>query len=350
MPGISLSIFKSKKGYVVASVKKTCKCKDCQPYWSGSQMFCRKCGALFKTTLFVESIFDTVDDLRDHLPETKQESALRNSNEALKFQLGRADDQLKKQTVRIAELEKRLEEATTVRDAYGERCEVFERDLKEKARKLDEASVQIDAISGRCKELEGKLTESEGKLENIEAGYRSEVERLQALLSDERKEKESFKTEHESLMDTIRHLDQEVKDLKDTNNHSRLEVQRMESLDVRGLISSVMIYAAAINNTVNDGVDLDSIRTLVDARTSKLMMDLNSNGVTVTRHHSGDLLKHGRVDVSKIITDDPENDMRVVRSNSYGASFRNDLYPAIPESVSVYEYVKSENPKEMETQ
>lgn len=336
--GISPFNFKSKKGYVITTVKRTCKCKDCQPDWARSQMFCKKCGATFKTSLFVESIFDSVDDLRDHLPETKQESILRNSNDALKFQLERADDQIKKQTVRIAELEKRLEEATAVRDAYGERCEVFERDLKEKARKLDEASVQIDTISSRCRELEGKLSESEGKLENIETGYKSEVERLLTLLSDERKEKESFKTEHESLMDTIRHLDQEVKDLRDTNNHSRLEVERMRSLNVRNIVSYVMVYAAAVNNAVNDGIELADIRALVDARTNKLIMDLASQGITVTRHRSGDLLKDGRMDVSNIITDIPEKDMRVVRSNSYGSLFRNDLYPEIPESVVVYRY------------
>ena len=345
---VSVMRFKSPRGYVITTVKK-CKCKNCQPILSDNGPKCINCGASLKV-VNLDTFFETMEDLYNNLPESRDVVKLRDNNEMLKVQLGKADLEIRNQNSRIADLEKKLADATTIRDAYMERCGIFERDLNDKTRRLDEAISQIDSVSIRCRELEGKISESDVKLEDIESGYRSEVERLHVLLSNERKEKEKFRVESESLTDTIRHLDQEVKDLRDTNNHSRLEVQRMESLDVRGLVSSVMVYAAAINNTVNDGVDLDSIRTLVDARTSKLMMDLNSNGVTVTRHHSGDLLKDGRVDVSKIITDDPENDMRVVRSNSYGASFRNDLYPAIPESVSVYEFVKSENRKEMETQ
>ena len=339
---------RSPKGYVITTVKK-CKCKSCQPILSDDGPKCINCGASLKV-VNLDTFFDTMEDLYNNLPESSEMVKLRNNNEVLKVQLGRADLEIRSQNSRVAELENMLADATTTRDAYVERCGIFEKDLNEKSRKLNEAISQIDSVSIRCRELEEKLSESDVKLEGIESGYRSEVERLQIMLSNERKEKEKLREESESLADTIRHLDQEVKDLRDTNNHSRLEVQRMESLDVRGLVYSVMVYAAAINNTVNDGVDLDNIRALVDARTSKLIMDLSSNGVMVTRHQSGDLLKDGRMDVSNTITDVPENDMRVVRSNSYGASFRNDLYPAIPESVSVYRFVKSDNPKETETQ
>lgn len=342
----AVSMFKSTKGYVITTVKK-CKCNNFQPTWSPSGLYCKNCHTLIKTIPTLEVVFNSMEELSSHLPDSKGMSDLRRSNDALKLELGRAEDQTKSQKLRIAELERDLQSVATERNASLQCCGDLERELKDKVRMLEEAMEQRDNALGRCAEFEKGMSEAS---ERLEAESRSRIEAIQKQLEAEVAEKEAFKAESESLTDTLRHMDQEVRDLKDTVNHARAELQRMNAVDVRGLVSSMMVYAAVVNNTVDDGTDLDIIRSMVDARTEKLMMDLGSQGIMVSRHRNGDVLGNGRVDITDMVTDDPEQDMRVVRSNRYGASFKNCIYPEIPESVVVYRFMKDDSEEKREAE
>ena len=296
-------------GFIVSGVSCCCHPGESKIKLVNGELFCVRCQR--KVSLSIERknpVFGSLEELIKSLPFSNVSKAFQDRNDLLKVELEKADSKIKEQERRIMELEQNLQDLTLAKDSY---CQ-------------------------KCSELENVVSEREHRLQDIEEGYKAEVERMKGELESSRSDVDAYRRQVESLECRTSDLDQLVRDLKDTNNHSRMELQRNASLDVRDVVSSVMKYAAAVNNKLIDDQDLDSIRMFVDARTEGLFMDLGKEGIRVTRHNRGDELGDGRIEIVEKHTDSPEQDMKVARSNSYGASFRDDLYPMIPESVIVY--------------
>ena len=278
------------------------------------ELFCKYCGYPFKFTVVNKKIYGSLDVLEGSVASDEGYKVIRNQNDNLKYELEKADSKIKEQERRIMELEQSLQNFTMEKDSY---CQ-------------------------KCSELENAVSEREHRLQDIENGYKAEIERMKGELDASRSDVDTYRKQVESLECRTSDLDQLVRDLKDTNKHSKMELQRNTSLDVRDVVWSVMKYAAAVNNKLIDDQDLDSIRMFVDARTEGLFMDLGKEGIRVTRHNRGDELGGGRMEIVEKPTNSPEQDMKVARSNSYGAVFRDELFPMIPESVSVFRFVQSD--------
>ena len=301
-------------GYVVAGI--TCRCSSDRsvPTLINGELFCKYCGYPFKFTVVNKRIYGSLDVLEGSVASDEGYKVIRDQNDNLKIELEKADSQIKEQEKTIMKLEQSLHDVALERDSYLQ----------------------------KCSELENAISERESRLKDTEEGYRAEIEKMKGELESSRSDVDAYRRQVESLECRTSDLDQLVKDLKDTNNHSRMELQRNTSLDVRDVISSVMKYAAAVNNKLIDDQNLDSIRMFVDARTEGLFMDLGKEGIKVTRHKRGEELGDGRMEIVEKPTNSPEQDMKVAKSNSYGVVFRDELFPMIPESVSVFRFVQSD--------
>lgn len=295
-------------GYVISSI--TCKCgpEKSNPAIRGGTLYCKRCTLPFKYNPLNNEVYKTFELLSGSVSSDEGSRALKDKNNRLSLDLENAEARMREYDARIRELEQKIQNTTISRDQYSQ----------------------------RCSELERMVFDKDQSLRDTEEGFKAEVERLKGKLESSETCVESYKKQVESLECRVSDLEQYNRDLEDTEKHSRSELKKLESLGVPNVISSVMSYLASVNNKLIDGQDLESVRMFIDVRTEGLMMDLDNEGIKVTRHNRGDDLSDDRVDIIEKKTDDPNLDMRVVRSNSYGASFRNDIYPMIPESVTVY--------------
>lgn len=245
----------------------------------------------------------------------------------------------------IKSLSDRNEEDKGSDDSSDNKLKEFEKTIKEQESRLNELKQKLqrviqenDDLQIKCSVLEKEVCAKEQKLQNSTEDYRSQIERLVSDLESSKSESESFKEQMKILEGRNKDLEQFIQDLKETNNHSQMELAKMKTLDVRGIVTSVLEYAASVNNSVLDGSDAGAIKETIEARTEKLIMDLSRHGIKVRRHNRGDGLGDERLEIVERKTDQPELDMTVARSLNYGASFRDDLLAMIPEVVSVYRF------------
>lgn len=245
----------------------------------------------------------------------------------------------------IKSLSDRNEEDKGSDDSSDNKLKEFEKTIKEQESRLNELKQKLqrviqekDDLQIKCSVLEKEVCAKEQKLQNSTEDHRSQIERLVSDLESSKSESESFKEQMKILEGRNKDLEQFIQDLKETNNHSQMELAKMKTLDVRGIVTSVLEYAASVNNSVLDGSDAGAIKETIEARTEKLIMDLSRHGIKVRRHNRGDGLGDERLEIVERKTDQPELDMTVARSLNYGASFRDDLLAMIPEVVSVYRF------------
>lgn len=301
------------QGYVISSVSCRCTPEMRKPAIRGGTLYCKRCSFPFAFHPMDETIYRSLELLAGSVYSNEESKALQDEINRLNHVLQETSLCSKEQDRMIAELGNELQDITKSRDSYLQ----------------------------KCSELEETISESEQKLQVIESDYKATIERLDAELKMSKFDTDAYKKHAESLERKVSNLEQLTMDLEEMMKHLKTELQRVETLDIRKITAPMMEYVAVINNKLVDNQDLDSIRSFIDARTEGLIMDLGKEGIVVTRHKRGDDLGDWRVDVIEKPTSDPELDMKVARSNSYGASFRNDVQPMIPESVTVFRFSQS---------
>lgn len=180
-----------------------------------------------------------------------------------------------------------------------------------------------------------RITQTTDPLNNKE---KSDSEHENDTISELKKEIESLSAHVSDLEKDNAVLKQENCDLDSTMNHLKSEMEKMRSVNVRSIIQCVMEFVASTNNTVCDSDDIEYIRYAVRALTEKLIGDLSYAGLSVSKHNRDTKLTEERAEISEKVTDSVEKDMTVFKSTRYGASFKNDVYPMIPEKLIAYRF------------
>lgn len=313
MSGFSMTeknLSRKDAGFTITRIFCTCGPKKSNPMVVGGQLFCKCCQRPYSYEAAIDNnTYPTMDDLVASLVPVGKVSGDVN-NDGIRCELERANNRINEQESAIRELEQKLQAAIDARDVLARECD----------------SLRIV--------IEGK----EQRICDIEEGYRAELERMKGEIESSRSELGTYKEQVDLLKIRVSDSEQFIQDLKETNNHSQMELAKMKTLDVRGIVTSVLEYAASVNNSVLDGSDAGAIKETTEARTEKLIMNLSRHGIKVRRHNRGDSLGDERIDVVEKGTDSPELDMTVARSLNYGASFRDDILAMIPEVVSVYRF------------
>lgn len=180
-----------------------------------------------------------------------------------------------------------------------------------------------------------RITPTTDPLNNKE---KSDSEHENDTISELKKEIESLSAHVSDLEKNNAVMKQENCDLDSTVNHLKSEMEKMRSVNVRSIIQCVMEFVASTNNTVCDSDDIEYIRYAVRALTEKLIGDLSYAGLSVSKHNRDTKLTEERAEISEKVTDSVEKDMTVFKSTRYGASFKNDVYPMIPEKLIAYRF------------
>lgn len=180
-----------------------------------------------------------------------------------------------------------------------------------------------------------RITQTTDPLKNKE---KSDSEHENDTISELKKEIESLSAHTSDLEKDNAVLKQENCDLDSTMNHLKSEMEKMRSVNVRSIIQCVMEFVASTNNTVCDSDDIKHIKYAICALTEKLIGDLNYAGLSVSKHNRDTKLTEERAEISEKVTDSVEKDMTVFKSTRYGASFKNDVYPMIPEKLIAYRF------------
>ena len=180
-----------------------------------------------------------------------------------------------------------------------------------------------------------RTTQTTDSLDNKET---SDSEHENDTISELKKEIEALSTHVSNLEKGNAVLTQENCDLSSSMNHLKSEMEKMKSVNVRGIVQYVMEFVASTNNIACDYNDINHIRDAVCCLTEKLIGDLNSVGLSVSKHGRDTKLTEERAEISERITNLAEKDMTVFKSTRYKASFKNDVYPMIPEKLTVYRF------------
>ncbi len=139
-------------------------------------------------------------------------------------------------------------------------------------------------------------------------------------------------------------LKSELSDANGTCAHLRNEVRRAGAVDVRGAMEEISDYMCDICNAPDRKDSLEKLGSFVRNRTEMAIMNLEGRGVTVEREVPGERLAGNAEVCARIRTSDEGLNGRVASADRFGCSFRDDAFPRIPGSVSVYAYASDEVP------
>ncbi len=134
-------------------------------------------------------------------------------------------------------------------------------------------------------------------------------------------------------------LKSELSDANGTCAHLRNEVRRAGAVDVRGAMEEISDYMCDICNAPDRKDSLEKLGSFVRNRTEMAIMNLEGRGVTVEREVPGERLAGNAEVCARVRTSDEGLNGRVASADRFGCSFRDDAFPRIPGSVSVYSYV-----------
>ena len=137
-------------------------------------------------------------------------------------------------------------------------------------------------------------------------------------------------------------LKSELSDANGTCAHLRNEVRRAGAVDVRGAMEEISDYMCDICNAPDRKDSLEKLGSFVRNRTEMAIMNLEGRGVTVEREVPGERLAGNAEVCARVRTSDEGLNGRVASADRFGCSFRDDAFPRIPGSVSLYSYVPKE--------
>lgn len=172
--------------------------------------------------------------------------------------------------------------------------------------------------------VEDKVIQTKTDMESMHAESKHAISALQSY--------------NKALIVKTKKLENMVDDLMSTNNHLKSEMMRMSSVDVTGIVKSMMEFAARVNNFTLDYEDLDQLKGSIQSNIEMLISDLGSYGLEVSVHERGSMLPDNDVEIDEKTTVEQELDSKICRTTRFGASFKNDVYPRIDERVTAYRY------------
>lgn len=205
----------------------------------------------------------------------------------------------------------------------------------------DGALLKLDAALEEMESLRASLGETLVELETSRGHAMGLERRLDESLSTTkmmRSELISMRNTHEDDECRLGHMTRDIDDLESTVDHMQSELRRMSSVNVKGIVASMLEYVAAMDNIIGGCGEHASFTDVAQARRQKLMMDLENHGLTVHAPVRGKPMGDGRMDIREQHTEEPSKDGTVARVNRYGFSFRNDVYPGEAPSITVYRY------------
>ncbi len=137
-------------------------------------------------------------------------------------------------------------------------------------------------------------------------------------------------------------LKSELSDANGTCAHLRNDVRRAGVVDVRGAMEEISDYMCDICNAPDRKDSLEKLGSFVRNRTEMAIMNLEGRGIKVEREVPGERLAGNAEVCARIRTSDEGLNGRVASADRFGCSFRDDAFPRIPGSVSLYSYVPKE--------
>lgn len=178
------------------------------------------------------------------------------------------------------------------------------------------------------------------RLRNENESIQKRMNNMKSMLDESKHAISALQSCKRDLIVRIRKLENEVDDLTSTNNHLKSDMTRMSSIDVSGIVRSVMEFSARMKNFALDYDDLDQLKNHMQSNIDMLISDLGSCGLEVSVHERGSVLPDENVEIDEKTTTEQELDSKIYKTTRFGASFRNDVYPRIDERVTAYRYMK----------
>ena len=222
---------------------------------------------------------------------------------------------------------------------------------------IDSLREENEALRSKCEELQQKVDEDaavlEQSLNEMKTQYEEKVADL--LLSNKQIKKlsdnlsgelDQWKESYKTLIKKYKDLKEEKESLEHTKDYFKNMAEGLKTVPVNEIMNHVLDYMTTLYNASFDKENAEVLRNVIVGRTEYLAMVLESTGITVLRHNRDSVLGNERVDIEVKITDNPEMDCKVIRSEHFGCYFKNDQFAMIPERVTVYRYQSTEGETE----
>ena len=208
-----------------------------------------------------------------------------------------------------------------------ERCETLEKQILEDSETFD---TSLNQMKDKYDLMIADLTESNKHLQKLSNNLNIEMEQWKDSYKDIIKKYKAMKEENESL--------------EHTKDYYKNQADNLGSISLSTVTNYVLDYITTLFNAAKDKENPEALRDIIFGRTEYLGMMLESAGINISSHERDSILGNERVDIEVKTTDNPELDCKVIKSEHFGCTFKNDIYPMIPEKVMVYRYVDP-NPK-----
>ena len=218
-----------------------------------------------------------------------------------------------------------IDDLTEENNSLQERCNALEKELSEETERYD---ATVDKMKARQEEIVQDMTGS--------------YKKLQKVAKDLEEDLNQWKGSYNGLVKKFKVLKEENESLEKTKNHYKNQAESLSSISMGQVINYVLDYMTTLFNAAKDKENPEGLRDMIVGRMEYLEMMLQSAGINILRHERDSVLGNERVDIEVKPTDNPELDCRVIKSEHFGCTFKGDIYPMIPEKVTVYRYVAPE--------
>ena len=208
-----------------------------------------------------------------------------------------------------------------------ERCEALEKQILEDSETFD---TSLNQMKDKYELMIADLTESNKHLQRLSNNLNAEMEQ--------------WKKNYKDIVQKYKVLKEENESLEHTKDYYKNQADNLGSISLSTVTNYVLDYITTLFNAAKDKENPEALRDIIFGRTEYLGMMLESAGINISSHERDSVIGNERVDIEVKTTDNPELDCKVIKSEHFGCTFKNDIYPMIPEKVMVYRYVDP-NPK-----
>ena len=224
-----------------------------------------------------------------------------------------------------------------------DKLSTFNKDLR---KELQDKSIELDGIKASYDGLMKEYSLMQDTYDSV-CNRVMDCQRELELVKDEAEKKQSeleyalnsWQKSYKLLKEKYALLEQEIKETRSELSFAKTTNERLVSIDIRRLSEQFLDYMSGIYNATFDIADIDMLAQMIRARTDKVIMTSESCGLIIRRHERGSELGDGRMDIDIASTEVPDDDGRVAKCRTFGASFRNDAVADIPEKITVWKYV-----------
>ena len=208
-----------------------------------------------------------------------------------------------------------------------ERCDSLEKQVFEDSERFD---TSLDQMRCQYETVIKDITESNKHLQRLSNNLNAEMEQ--------------WKKNYKDIVQKYKVLKEENESLEHTKDYYKNQADNLGSISLSTVTNYVLDYITTLFNAAKDKENPEALRDIIFGRTEYLGMMLESAGINISSHERDSIIGNERVDIEVKTTDNPELDCKVIKSEHFGCTFKNDIYPMIPEKVMVYRYVDP-NPK-----